>query len=847
MAMLRQLYRFGNYEYFTLFAQTKIIIRYFYIIYINHMNLFRKILIISALFLFAFNGFAQNGGMNVANMTNEQLMQMVSQYQLTGLTGPELEAKAKEKGLTPDQIQALKARMSTLNQGNLGKNPQNSTDPYTQRKKIGIKSGLYKEEDSLSLNTLKVFGADIFEEEFLNFEPNLSIPSPKNYIIGANDQIIVDVFGVSERTQKLNVNTEGFIRFPNLGPIKVAGLTLEDAQQKIKIALSKIYPTIGSGKTQVNVSVGDIRSIRVTIIGEVKRPGSYSLSSLSTLMNALYTSGGPNNIGSFRNIYLMRNGKELVKFDLYDFLLKGDLSKNKLLMDEDVIRVAPYTNRVALKGAIKKQALYDVEEKDHLGDILKFAGGFADMGHKDFVRVKRVGDKNKEMLTAKSNQFDSFNLISGDTILVDTIASSYANRVHIQGSVYYPGEYGLNEVPTLKDLLLLAQIKENSYFDRGALIRLKADFTPSFLNFNLNETLSGKSNMQLQKEDSIFIYQKDDIREQFYVSINGEVNAQGTYNYTDSMRLMDLILMAKGIKDGATLQKIEISRRVKELENEKETFKYAIVKELNIDINSAFYESPNFLLAPFDVISVRKSTSYSEQKKVTIEGEVLYPGNYILSNKNERASEVIKRAGGLSASAYTEGAILIRKQAIGKSTTDSVVFRTRQNLIKNRTEIIKLSDTALANNIYKDNEEKIVSFDLKKALQFPGSPDDLILEENDILRIEKVLQTIETFGGVNIPMKISFDKSGFRNAIRASGGFASRADKTLAYVIGPNGKVKSTKKFMFIKFYPKITAGSQIYVPIKPKKEVTTGEMIGIGTTIASLVGLVISLINATK
>jgi len=811
------------------------------------MNLFRKILIISALFLFAFNGFAQNGGINVANMTNEQLMQMVSQYQLTGLTGPELEAKAKEKGLTNDQIQALKARMASLNQGNLGKNPQNSTDPYTQRKKIGIKSGLYKEEDSLSLNTLKVFGADIFEEEFLNFEPNLSIPSPKNYIIGANDQIIVDVFGVSERTQKLNVNTEGFIRFPNLGPIKVAGLTLEESQQKIKIALSKIYPTIGSGKTQVNVSVGDIRSIRVTIIGEVKRPGSYSLSSLSTLMNALYTSGGPNNIGSFRNIYLMRNGKELVKFDLYDFLLKGDLSKNKLLMDEDVIRVAPYTNRVALKGAIKKQALYDVEEKDHLGDILKFAGGFADMGHKDFVRVKRVGDKNKEMLTAKSNQFDSFNLISGDTILVDTIASSYANRVHIQGSVYYPGEYGLNEVPTLKDLLLLAQIKENSYFDRGALIRLKADFTPSFLNFNLNETLSGKSNMQLQKEDSIFIYQKDDIREQFYVSINGEVNAQGTYNYTDSMRLMDLILMAKGIKDGATLQKIEISRRVKELENEKETFKYAIVKELNIDINSAFYESPNFLLAPFDVISVRKSTSYSEQKKVTIEGEVLYPGNYILSNKNERASEVIKRAGGLSASAYTEGAILIRKQAIGKSTTDSVVFRTRQNLIKNRTEIIKLSDTALANNIYKDNEEKIVSFDLKKALQFPGSPDDLILEENDILRIEKVLQTIETFGGVNIPMKISFDKSGFRNAIRASGGFASRADKTLAYVIGPNGKVKSTKKFMFIKFYPKITAGSQIYVPIKPKKEVTTGEMIGIGTTIASLVGLVISLINATK
>ena len=305
------------------------------------MNLFRKILIISALFLFTFNGFAQNGSMNVANMTNEQLMQLVSQYQLTGLTGPELEAKAKEKGLSNDQIQAIKARMSTLNQGNLGKNSQNSTDPYTQRKKIGIKSGLYMEDDSLSLNTLKVFGADIFEEEFLNFEPNLSIPSPKNYMIGANDQIIVDVFGVSERTQKLNVSTEGFIRFPNLGPIKVSGLTLEEAQQKIKIALTKIYPTISSGKTQVNVSVGDIRSIRVTVVGEVKRPGSYSLSSLSTLMNALYTSGGPNTIGSFRNIFLMRNGKELVKFDLYDFLLKGDLSKNKLLMDEDVIRVAP--------------------------------------------------------------------------------------------------------------------------------------------------------------------------------------------------------------------------------------------------------------------------------------------------------------------------------------------------------------------------------------------------------------------------------------------------------------------------------------------------------------------------
>ncbi len=813
------------------------------------MNLFRKILIINALFLFTLNGFAQNSSMNVANMTNEQLIQLVSQYQLTGLTGPELEAKAKEKGLSNDQIQALKARMSALNQGNLGKNPQSATDPYTQRKKIGIKTGMYKEEDSLSLNTLKVFGADIFEEEFLNFEPNLSIPSPKNYMIGANDQIIVDVFGVSERTQKLNVNTEGFIRFPNLGPIKVAGLTLEDAQQKIKIALTKIYPTISSGKTQVNVSVGDIRSIRVTVVGEVKRPGSYSLSSLSTLMNALYTSGGPNNIGSFRNIFLMRNGKELVKFDLYDFLLKGDLSKNKLLMDEDVIRVAPYTRRVAVKGAIKKQALYDVEDKEHLGDVLKFAGGFADMGHKDFVRVKRVGYKNKEMLTAKSNQFDGFNLISGDTILVDTIASSYTNRVHIQGSIYYPGEYGLNEVPTLKDLLLLAQIKENTYYDRGSLIRMKSDFTPSFLNFNLTEILSDKTNLQLQKEDSIFIYQKDDIREQYYVTINGEVNTPGTYNYKDSMRLMDLILMAKGPKDGASLQKIEIGRRIKTSEDEKETFKYAIVKEINIDKNSLYFENPNFLLAPFDIVSVRKSTGYSAQKKISIEGEVLYPGDYILTNKNERASDIIKRAGGLTTSAYQEGAILIRKQSIGSSTTDSVVFRTRQNLIKNRTEIKNLSDTIQIKNVYRENEEKIVSFDLKKAIQFPGGPDDLILEENDILRIEKVLQTIETFGGVNIPMKITFDEDnkGFMHAIQASGGFAYNADKKHAYVINPNGKVRSTKKIMFIKFYPKITAGSQVYVPIKPKKELTTGEMISIGTTIASLVGLIISLINATK
>jgi len=820
------------------------------------MNLLRKILIISALFLFALKGSAQNSNINVANMTNEQLMQLVSQYQLTGLTGPELEAKAKEKGLSSEQIQALKARLasaSTLNQGNFGnlggKLPSNFTDPYTQRKKIGVKTGLYKEEDSLSLNTLKVFGADIFEEEFLNFEPNLSIPSPKNYIIGTNDQLSIDVFGISERTQALSVNTEGLIRFPNLGPIKVGGLTLEEAQQKIKIALSKIYPTIANGKTQVNVSLGDIRSIRVTIVGEVKRPGSYSLSSLSTLMNALYTSGGPNAIGSFRNIYLMRNGKELVKFDLYDFLLKGDLSKNKLLMDEDVIRVAPYASRVAVKGAIKKQALYDVDEKESLGDILKYAGGFADMGHKDFVRVKRIGNKNKEVLTAKSNQFDVFNLISGDTILVDSIASSYSNRVHIKGSVYYPGEYGINEAPTLKDLLLLAQIKENSYFERASLIRLKSDYTPSFLHFNLSEVLNGKTNMKLEKEDSIYIYQKNDIKEQYYITINGEVNNPGTYKYTDSINLMDLILLAKGPKDGATFQKIEISRRIKEFENEQESFRYAIIKEIDIDKNSKFYESPNFLLAPFDIVSIRKSTAYNEQKKVSIEGEVLYPGDYILANKKERASDLIKRAGGLSAFAYSEGAILIRKTNIGASTTDSVVFRTRQNLIKNRTEIKLLKDTALIEDIYKGNAEKIVSFDLKKALQVPGGPDDLILEEGDILRIDKLLQTVETFGAVNIPMKISYDNNntGLMHIIRASGGFAANADRNRSYVISANGKVRSTRKFLFFKFYPNVTAGAQIYFLILLKRDVTTCEMIAIGTTMASFVGLIISLINATK
>lgn len=793
---------------------------------------------------------AQQIPSNIENLSNQQILELISQFQVSGLSEEDFEIKLLEKGFTANQILLLKKRVASLNTSVILNNSSkiSNTDSYLERIGMLTKKPSLKRRDSIG--GLRVFGEEIFENVNLSFEPNLSISAPKNYIIGVNDQLVIDVFGLSETTKKLKVNTEGFIRYPNLGPIKVAGHTLEDAQLKIKKSLTKLYPAINSGATLVQVSVGQIRSIRVTLIGEVKQPGSYSVSSLSTLMNALYASGGPNEIGSFRKIDLVRNGKITVTFDLYDFLLKGDLSKNILLQDEDVIRIHPFEIRVAVMGAIKKSALFDVTNNESASDIVHYAGGVSPLGFKDLVRVKRLGTTNKEIITVSTAQLSTFHLQSGDTLVIDSLANYFVNRVQIKGAVYYPGEYSNSSLPTLFDLLNVAKPKEGAYFDRGLLRRLKSDYTSELINFNLADVMNKKIEIKLEREDSIHIYQVKDLRERYTVSISGEVNEPSTYDYSEKMRVEDLVLIAGGYKDGADLHKIEVSRRLPKSANE--TLVYSIIKE--IDLLNRNKDDLEFSLQPFDVISVRKSPSYKEQIHVRIEGEILYSGNYTLEGRQERISDIVRRAGGLKADAFAEGAVLIRQSFLGNSAPDSVLFNIKSNLMTPLIELNQkgaIADTQQLNRIKQNfyRQQKLVGINLSKAIQTPGSAFDLILNEGDILKIPGEIQTVQAFGAIKAQKQIGYTNGmSFISLIQQSGGFAMNAARRHSYAVYANGEAQSTKVFLFFKQYPKVKPGVEIFVPLKKEsRRLSSGEIIGIGSGIASMAGLIIALLNATK
>jgi protein involved in polysaccharide export with SLBB domain len=498
------------------------------------------------------------GSINIDQLSDQQLLQYMNSAGLSGLNESQLESKAKSKGLNNDQISKIKSRVSNLQTSQSVKT--NSAPPVNvDRVLVPVIT------PQINYTENGVFGSELFTNTNLTFEPNLRIPTPVNYVLGVDDELVIDIFGYSENTYKLKVQPEGYIRMPNIGPVRVVGLPIEDARKKIKQQLQKIYPGILSGNTSVQISLGQIRTIRVTLIGEVIRPGTYSIPSLANIANALYVSGGPNANGSFRTIELIRNGKTKVIFDLYDFLIKGDLSNNLMLQDDDIIKINPYKIRVSVYGAVKKSAVFEAKENENLGSIITYANGFSDNVYKESFKVIRLGKTEKEILTIPFQEYLNFKIQSGDVIVLDNIIDRFKNRVSINGAVFHPGDYSTDNVTNLKQLILKAGLKEDAYRNRAIITRLQTDFTPTIINFNLNDILSEKQQITLQREDIVTITSVFSIREKYTVSINGEVGNSGSYDYRDSMKLKDLILLAGGFKESASGKKIEISRRIRNL------------------------------------------------------------------------------------------------------------------------------------------------------------------------------------------------------------------------------------------------------------------------------------------
>lgn len=787
--------------------------------------------------------------LKVENLSDEEIRQLVAEMKRNKISFDQIDNYAQQKSIPGSEVIKLKDRIRTLN---LEKELSGNDRPPVVEQELADRS--VNDGTTISARDIqpmteaerkrsKIFGAELFSNKNLSFEPNLRMATPPNYRLAADDELVIDVYGYSEVQHKLKVSPEGNVRIPYLGPVYVSGLTMEEAKTRITKQLATIYGGIKSGNTFVQISLGNIRSIRVLLIGELVRPGSYTLPSLATVANALYVSGGPGENGSFRNIQVIRHGQSVANFDLYDFLKNGDLTNNIVLQDQDIIKVNPYKTRVELTGEVKRPAIFEVKEGETLQDIINTAGGYTDISFKDIIRAYRINNKEREVVNISAGEVSTFVPRSGDKYFIDAVLNRFSNRVMISGAVLHPGEYALEENMTVADLIKKAAgIKEEASLGRAIIFRLNENYTPSGRSFNLQDVLSGKQKVKLNREDSVVIYSSLELKENYQVKISGEVNTPGYFNYADSLHVEDLILMAGGLKDAASLKRVEVARRIRGKDYSPSDSVVAIVAQFEIAADLS--PMAGFVLQPFDEVVIRKSPTYVEQATVSIDGEVVYPGLYTINSKRERISDLMKRAGGIRPEAYAEGAVLLRKTFINSS--DSALLENKLQVYYN-----KLQDSA---DIYKvqnavSRKDQLLGINLDEILKHPGSKFDLYLEEGDVIRIPKKLQTVQLFGEIYFPKKVRFDKRiDFRDYIRGAGGFTNNALRRRSYIVYANGEVKSTRKVLFFNSYPKVRPGAEIYVPKKGERRGLSGqETVGITTGIASLALIIITILDRIK
>ncbi|WPP53300.1 SLBB domain-containing protein [Catalinimonas niigatensis] len=822
----------------------------------------------------------------VDQLSDAQIRQLAKAADDRSLSDQQIESTAIIRGMPRSEVSKLMNRLravklqsnSQSRQNNRSRtNPQDSTRLNTDERIVDSALSLLTKEER------KVFGMELFNNRNITFEPSLSIATPKNYQVGTGDELIVNIWGASQQTYALEVSREGTVTIDNLGPIYVNGLTVEAASERIVNRLTEIYSGLRAfgergPNTFAEVSLGRVRSIQVTIVGEVRKPGTYTLPSLASAFNALYLSGGPTFIGSFRNIEIVRNNQVISTLDVYDYLVRGASTQHINLQDQDIIRVVPYDTRLELQGEIKRPGYYEMQEDETLAEAIRFSGGFTDKAYTHRLKVVRKTDRAKRIEDLSGEALNDFLPQNGDLVKVDSILDRFENRVEILGAVFRTGIYELQEGMTLKDLVKKAEgLREDAFTTRALVYRKGEDLTTEVLSVNLRNILTEREpSIALQREDIVRIFSIFDLEEEYDVKIKGEVQAPGEFSYMRGMTLEDLIAMAGGFKESASQARIEVARRITKNEAIEdgvaatfENIQMADIYRFSVDENlSLDPENATFELMPFDQVFVRKSPDYEVQQEIVVKGEVMYPGEYIITNKNERISDLIGRAGGLTSFTYLEGARLIRLnpdyyEALNKrkqevldslklsrmSRENNVTSETNTNVPQQEIYSQQLDSellTTLAASKVRMGKTNAIGIDLQKILENPKSKFDLILLPGDTLEVPKELQTVRMNGQLLYPSSTRYDRSkGFKHYISEAGGFSRQADKKRAYIVYANGSVDRTGSFLFFKDYPKVKPGAEIIVPTKPSNMgLSPQAWLGLGSGIATLTLTIITILN---
>lgn len=825
----------------------------------------------------------------VDDLSDEQIISYIQQAESSGYTEAQLEAFARQRGMPASEIAKLRRRIEQLRAGGIrtsqemnGQSVMGERQPplMSEADIFGRLAGSQRGNQLTEIQK-KIYGYDLFQSDNLTFAPNLNIPTPDDYVLGPGDEINIDLWGATQLSTTFVVSNEGTIRPENLRPIYVNGMTIKQFEEMVDDRLSAIYSGLKGDNPTIfyQVSLGNIRTINISIVGEVNNPGNYALNSLSTVFTALHAAGGPTENGTFRKIQLIRDNQLFKEIDVYDFLQTGTKKGDIRLRTGDVVIIRPYETRVEVQGEVKRPGLFEMLKGETFTDVLQYASGFSTKAYRSLISARRNGDKEREILDVHIDEFGTFELQDGDVYQVLPILERFANRVQIEGAVFREGEYELTDGLTLTDLIGKADgLRGDAFLNRVTIYRTNEDFSQDVIPIDLQKLMNAEiKDFLLQRDDLVRVSSIYDLKEEYYVQISGEVTESGVYPFFNQMTVQDLIILSGGLTEGASGALIEISRRNKEsnLNNIAEIINLQVNKNLSLNI-----EDREIVLQPFDRVFVRKTPGYSIQQQVTIEGEVTAPGVYSISRKDERISDLIKRAQGLTQYAYPEGAILVRRTEFAKDESDAEV--TQRDLLElrkklqerdsslNNQGIVELlerlnkletkvleeesSDDIVGAQIRRDIIEQGISRDslvqnveIKAAeplalemfeiLQSPGSKYDFILKDGDVISIPGRLETVRVAGEVTSPLNLRFDNAySFKDYIDQSGGFLQSAKKGRSYIQYPNGKRKGTGRFLFFKFYPKVEPGSTIFIAQKPERQgLSAGEWLAIASSLTTI------------
>ena len=777
-------------------------------------------------------------------MSDSQVLEYVKEGIRQGKEQKQLASELARKGVTKEQ--AMRVKQLYEQQNNVNASNATGTDVNESRLREEMKENTSDMlEDHPSTQDLarsnQVFGRNIFNTRNLTFEPSVNIATPLNYRLGPGDEVIIDIWGASQNTIRQQISPDGTINIQKIGPVNLNGLTISEANDYLKKTLNKIYNGLNNTNdptSDIRLTLGSIRTIQINVMGEVVQPGTYSLSSFATVFHALYRAGGVSDIGSLRNVQLVRNGKNIATIDVYQFIMKGHIQDDIRLQEGDVVIVPAYDVLVKIDGKVKRPMRFEMKKDENLSTLISYAGGFEADAYTRSLRVVRQNGQEYEVNTVKDLDYSVYKMRNGDVVTAEAILNRFTNKLEIRGAVYRPGIYQLNgKLNTVRELVNEAQgLTGDAFLNRAVLYRQREDLTTEVIPVDIKAIMDGTSqNIILAKNDILYIPSIHDLEDRGDVVIHGEVAKPDSYPYADNMTLEDLIIQAGGLREAASVVRVDVSRRIRNphstVDNDTigRTYTFSLKEGFVVD------GTPGFVLQPYDEVYVRRSPGYQAQQNVVVEGEILFEGSYAMTSREERLSDLIRKAGGSTKNAYLRGAKLTRVATEGEKKRMGDVIRLMSR---------QLGEAMMDSLDIHVEDHFTVGIDLEKALANPGSTADIVLREGDVVFIPKSTNTVKINGAVMVPNTVSYIAGkNIDYYLNQAGGYSDNAKKSKKFIVYMNGqvtKVKGSGK-------KQIEPGCEIIVPSRSKKRTNVGEILGYATSFSSLGMMIASIANLIK